>query len=151
MIVLWGEPTEARETYIAPVAFQSMGVSVCRYVYIYTRRCVHRAKKNCTHPGILHSWLLQIQTMSVFCCFLAACHEGGVQHLAALAEGVPAGCSLPGTPPVNSPLAGPAPYRPPPQEDSLALSTLSSLAALPGQTQGPLSAGRSSHRRELVL
>lgn len=33
--------------------------------------------------------LLQVQ--SVFCCFRAACHVGGMQPLAALADGVPMG------------------------------------------------------------
>lgn len=45
--------SRSQEICIAPIAFQSASVSICTYVYIYRCRCVHRAKKNCTHPGIL--------------------------------------------------------------------------------------------------
>lgn len=43
-------------------------------------------------------------------CILAARGEDGMQHLAAQADGVPAGCSLPVAPPVHSALAGPVPH-----------------------------------------
>jgi len=51
-MILRGQPTEARKLRWSR-SLPECGVSVCAYVYICTRSCVHRAKKNCTHPAIL--------------------------------------------------------------------------------------------------
>lgn len=54
VIILRCKPTEARKSTLLPVAFQSVGVSICTYVYNHRRRCLRRAK-NCTHPGVLYA------------------------------------------------------------------------------------------------
>lgn len=55
VIILRGKPTESRKSTLLPAAFQSVGISICTYVYNYRRRCL-RKKLHASRSPLCHDY-----------------------------------------------------------------------------------------------